>query len=64
MLDQVNNAQNLGGVVRTCAFYGIKNVVTNQVEQLYAPAAMRVACLLYTSEYGAVALHRDDMIVL
>lgn len=25
------------------AFYGIKNVVTNQVEQLYAPAAMRVA---------------------
>lgn len=43
LLDQVNNAQNLGGVVRTCAFYGIKNVVTNQVEQLYAPAAMRVA---------------------
>ena len=43
VLDQVNNAQNLGGVVRTCAFYGIKNVVTNQVEQLYAPAAMRVA---------------------
>ena len=35
VLDQVNNAQNLGGVVRTCAFYGIKNVVTNQVEQLY-----------------------------
>ena len=29
--------------MRTCAFYGIKNVVTNQVEQLYAPAAMRVA---------------------
>ena len=27
VLDQVNNAQNLGGVVRTCAFYGIKNVV-------------------------------------
>ena len=43
LLDQVNNAQNLGGIVRTCAFYGIKNVVTNQVEQLYAPAAMRVA---------------------
>ena len=43
VLDQINNAQNLGGVVRTCAFYGIKNVVTNQVEQLYAPAAMRVA---------------------
>ena len=43
VLDQLNNAQNLGGVVRTCAFYGIKNVVTNQVEQLYAPAAMRVA---------------------
>ncbi|MBF0750768.1 MULTISPECIES: TrmH family RNA methyltransferase [unclassified Pasteurella] len=43
LLDKVNNAQNIGGVLRTCAFYGVKNVVTNNADKLYSAAAMRVA---------------------
>ncbi|MCQ9121800.1 rRNA methyltransferase [Rodentibacter pneumotropicus] len=43
LLDSVNNAQNIGGVLRTCAFYGVKNVVTNNADKLYSAAAMRVA---------------------
>ncbi|OOF47558.1 rRNA methyltransferase [Rodentibacter trehalosifermentans] len=43
LLDKVNNAQNIGGVLRTCAFYGVKNFVTNQSENLYSPTAMRIA---------------------
>lgn len=43
LLDNVNNAQNIGGVLRTCAFYSVKNVVSSQAENLYSAAAMRVA---------------------
>lgn len=43
LLDNVNNAQNIGGVLRTCAFYGVKNIVTNHADNLYSAAAMRVA---------------------
>ncbi|OOF58113.1 TrmH family RNA methyltransferase [Rodentibacter genomosp. 2] len=43
LLDNVDNAQNIGGVLRTCAFYGVKNVVTNNADNLYSAAAMRVA---------------------
>lgn len=43
VLDKVNNAQNIGGVLRTCAFYGVKNVVTDNADNLYSAASMRVA---------------------
>ncbi|OOF42386.1 rRNA methyltransferase [Rodentibacter rarus] len=43
LLDKVNNAQNIGGVLRTCAFYGVKNLITAHPETIYSSAAMRVA---------------------
>lgn len=43
VLDKVNNAQNVGAVLRTCAFYGVKNVVTGNADNLYSAASMRVA---------------------
>ncbi|MCK3657822.1 rRNA methyltransferase [Pasteurellaceae bacterium Pebbles2] len=44
MLDGVaNNPQNIGGILRTCAFYGVKGVVTSQPDLLHSPNAARVA---------------------
>jgi len=44
MLDGVaNNPQNIGGIVRTCAYYGVKNVVSCEPELLNSPNAFRVA---------------------
>ncbi len=43
LFDNVHNAQNVGGVLRTCAFYGVKHIVTANADNLYSAAAMRVA---------------------
>lgn len=44
LLDGVsNNPQNLGGIVRTCAFYGVKHLVSSEPELLNSPNAFRVA---------------------
>lgn len=43
LLDGVNNAQNLGGIMRTAAFYGVKYLISTNPNALYAPAAWRVA---------------------
>ena len=43
LLDRINNAQNLGGILRTAAFYGVKHVISDSPDSLYAPAAWRVA---------------------
>lgn len=43
LLDGVNNAQNIGGIVRTCAFYGVKGIVSENGECLNSSAAARVA---------------------
>ncbi|MGF7453164.1 TrmH family RNA methyltransferase [Pasteurella bettyae] len=43
MLDNIRNPQNVGGIVRTCAFYGVKGVIIDDVEMLNSAAAMRVA---------------------
>lgn len=44
LLDGVaNNPQNIGGIIRTCAFYGIKHVVSSEPELLNSPNAFRVA---------------------
>ncbi|MGC6405182.1 TrmH family RNA methyltransferase [Bisgaard Taxon 45] len=45
LIDGVQNPHNLGGVVRTCAVFGVKGVVLEQglVDNLNASAAMRVA---------------------
>lgn len=43
LLDGVNNAQNVGGIVRTCAFYGVKGIITENVDTLNSSAAARVA---------------------
>lgn len=43
LLDEVNNAQNIGGIIRTCAVYGIKGIVVDQADLLNASAAARVA---------------------
>lgn len=44
LLDGVaNNPQNIGGIIRSCAFYGVKGVLTSAPELLFAPNAARVA---------------------
>lgn len=43
MIDQVANAYNLGGILRTAFIYGISGVISKNVAQLYNPAAIRVA---------------------
>lgn len=43
LLDGVNNAQNIGGVIRTCAFYGVKGIVVESNDMLNSSNAARVA---------------------
>lgn len=43
LLDSVNNAHNLGGIVRTCAVYGVKGIVLSEPDLLNSAAAVRVA---------------------
>ncbi|AAU36855.1 tRNA/rRNA methyltransferase [[Mannheimia] succiniciproducens] len=43
ILDNVRNPQNIGGIIRTCAFYGVKGVIVDNAELLNSAAAMRVA---------------------
>ncbi|KMK51643.1 rRNA methyltransferase [[Actinobacillus] muris] len=43
LLDGVNNAQNIGGIVRTCAFYGVKGVIVEQHDALHSGNTARVA---------------------
>lgn len=45
LIDGVQNAHNLGGVIRTCAVFGVKGVVVERAfsESLHSSAAMRVA---------------------
>ena len=43
LLDNVRNAHNVGGLVRTCAFYGVKGIVMDNVELFNSASAMRVA---------------------
>ncbi|TCP93221.1 TrmH RNA methyltransferase [Cricetibacter osteomyelitidis] len=43
LLDGVRNAHNIGGVLRTAAFYGVKGVIVDDAELLNSAAAMRVA---------------------
>ena len=43
LLDNVNNAQNIGGILRTCAFFGVKNIVVENAESLNSAVTLRVA---------------------
>lgn len=43
LLDGVNNAQNIGGILRTCAFFGVKHIITENPESLNSPITLRVA---------------------
>jgi ATP-dependent RNA helicase srmB len=43
LLDNVNNAQNIGGILRTCAFFGVKNMVVENAESLNSAVTLRVA---------------------
>lgn len=43
LIDGVRNPQNLGGIVRTCAVYGVKGVIVEDPELLQSANAMRVA---------------------
>ena len=43
LLDGVNNAQNIGGILRTCAFFGVKNMVLEEAESLNSAVTLRVA---------------------
>ncbi|WP_040976812.1 TrmH family RNA methyltransferase [Necropsobacter massiliensis] len=43
LLDGIGNAHNLGAIIRSCAFYGVKSVVTADPDALNAASAVRVA---------------------
>ncbi|QIW16701.1 rRNA methyltransferase [Pasteurellaceae bacterium RH1A] len=43
LLDGVNNAQNIGGILRTCAFYGVKGLIVESADLLNSSNAARVA---------------------
>ncbi|AUI65942.1 MULTISPECIES: TrmH family RNA methyltransferase [Glaesserella] len=43
LLDGVNNAQNVGGIMRTCAFYGVKGIIVESNDILNSSNAARVA---------------------
>ncbi|WP_109079101.1 tRNA/rRNA methyltransferase [Aggregatibacter kilianii] len=43
LLDGVNNAQNIGGILRTCAFFGVKNIIVEDAESLNSAVTLRVA---------------------
>ncbi|QLB13873.1 rRNA methyltransferase [Bisgaardia hudsonensis] len=43
LLEGVRNSHNIGGIMRTCAFYGISGVIIDDVELLNSASAMRVA---------------------
>ncbi|OOF69700.1 TrmH family RNA methyltransferase [Rodentibacter caecimuris] len=42
-IEGVRNPQNIGGIIRTCAFYGIKNIIIDEPELVQSANAMRVA---------------------
>ncbi|WP_279716292.1 TrmH family RNA methyltransferase [Chelonobacter oris] len=42
VLDGINNAHNLGGIIRTAAYYGVKGIVCESADKFYSAAA-RVA---------------------
>ncbi|MDP8170704.1 TrmH family RNA methyltransferase [Pasteurella skyensis] len=43
LLDDVNNAQNIGGIIRTCAFYGVKGIITENSNIINSSNSARVA---------------------
>ena len=43
LLDGVSNAQNVGGIIRTCAFYGVKGIIVESNDILNSSNAARVA---------------------
>lgn len=43
LLDNVHNAQNLGGIVRTCAFYGVQGIIVEQSDLLNSSNCARIA---------------------
>lgn len=62
VLDGVGNAANIGGVLKTLAFYGVQNVITDNIDLVQSPAAMRVAeggiefLRLFETEHPTLAL--------
>lgn len=43
LLADVNNSHNIGGVIRSAAYYGVKGIVCNTPEKLFSSATARVA---------------------
>lgn len=43
VLEGINNAYNVGAVIRTAAYYGVKGIVCESADKLYSAAAARVA---------------------
>lgn len=43
LLHQVDNPYNIGAIIRSCAFYGIKNIISTESDLLYSAACARVA---------------------
>jgi len=59
-VDDINNPHNLGGIVRTAAFFGVNGILLRQPDSLENGAALRV------SEGGAeaiVPIKADDLLV-
>ena len=43
VLAGINNSYNLGGIIRTAAYYGVKGIVCESADKFYSAAAARVA---------------------
>ncbi|OBW92707.1 RNA methyltransferase substrate-binding domain-containing protein [Gallibacterium salpingitidis] len=62
VLEGVGNAANIGGVLKTLAFYGVQNLVTDNIDLVQSPASMRVAdggiehTRLFETEHATIAL--------
>ncbi|MDG6894966.1 tRNA/rRNA methyltransferase [Volucribacter amazonae] len=43
LLNQIGNAYNIGGLMRTCAYFGVRGLVVEQVDCLHSSMALRIA---------------------
>lgn len=43
LLDNIKNPHNLGGILKTCTIYGVKNIITEEPDLFNAAQTMRVA---------------------
>ncbi|TCJ98612.1 TrmH RNA methyltransferase [Volucribacter psittacicida] len=43
LLNQMGNAYNIGGLMRTCAYFGVRGLVVDNIDALHSSMALRIA---------------------